>query len=221
TGRVAESWELLPEIPPHLLLPPLQPEPAALQEPAHWRSVMEVEPALNAEVTVDTAVGPLESRAGHQPLLSCLLMRRRTLAAPLATGAAAQPPHEPPPEHRHRHHRRRPTLNPDLGIAGEPSPLAAGVTTAATAASGTGIELQPRVQQSSQSPRHPQPPSASYLFARLPPAPPVPQPPSRHVALAQMASLARGTGGAAGAAALPGLPVTLSLAPIELDVDYE
>ncbi|GFR42057.1 hypothetical protein Agub_g2855, partial [Astrephomene gubernaculifera] len=32
TGRVAETWELLPEYPVQLLLPPLQPEPAVLQQ---------------------------------------------------------------------------------------------------------------------------------------------------------------------------------------------
>ncbi|GFR42059.1 hypothetical protein Agub_g2878, partial [Astrephomene gubernaculifera] len=32
TGRVAETWEFLPEYPAQLLLPPLQPEPAVLQQ---------------------------------------------------------------------------------------------------------------------------------------------------------------------------------------------
>ncbi|GLC37353.1 hypothetical protein PLESTM_000574700 [Pleodorina starrii] len=44
TGRVDETWELLPEFPPHLLLPPLQPELAELQPQA-----TELEPRPGAQ----------------------------------------------------------------------------------------------------------------------------------------------------------------------------
>ncbi|GLC66063.1 hypothetical protein PLESTF_000377600 [Pleodorina starrii] len=71
-------------------------------------------------------------------------------------------------------------------------------------------------------------PPMQLPVAKLEPPPvaqPQPPPSSLHTAVARMPSLARGDGGGEGGAGmttmLPSLPVTLSMAPIEMDVDYE
>ncbi|GLC66073.1 hypothetical protein PLESTF_000378700 [Pleodorina starrii] len=202
TGRVDETWELLPDYPPHLLLPPMQqPEVAELELQAasvpDGQTAGEISGGAGAVPHPPQAPGaPLERT---QPLLSRLLPRRRTLAAPMESPPAPSPPAA---LSKHHHHRRRPTLNRDMGAPSPGSPLAAGTTAA-------GIELQPRQPQAAQAQLHHHPGGPEPLGA------------SRYITLDKVASLARGAGGGAGVAVLPGLPVSLSMAPIELDVDFE
>ncbi|GFR42066.1 hypothetical protein Agub_g2885, partial [Astrephomene gubernaculifera] len=78
TGRVAETWELLPEYPAQLLLPPLQPEPAVLldQQQAQAPSPQPGESYLAPPQPPEAVQG---GGTAAVPLFSRLLPRRRTL----------------------------------------------------------------------------------------------------------------------------------------------